>query len=362
MTKSILYLVSTLDKRINLPTTEEYYRALPFGHAAVLYRLEELGWGSRRLGFRDIWTPLAVARQMAKYRPAIVLTNSVIGLHPVIARRCFSRWRGPIVHTWDDFYEDIWRLTWGRTAGLFMRWFEKQIILRSDYIVTISRRKQAQAECWGKRAWYIPNGCDVPSFDPTKCPIHLDGKLKLVYCGDQGAYKRTEDIVSAMQRLPPEIKLYLIGHPNAELQRTAPPNVVFLGRLSENDKWSIMSQANVLVCTADTDCNAKFHEYLRMGKPILGHDGAANCLFQNGRNALLTRDYASAIMTLHRSPELRRTLAENAARDIPVYTWREIAAQYDRAFAEIEMLYWGVLDGRQESHGRNSVPRRGKNG
>jgi hypothetical protein len=76
-----------------------------------------------------------------------------------------------------------------------------------------------------------------------------------------------------------------------------------------------------------------------MRKPILGYDGIANCLFNNRVNALLTRDYPSAIMELHRSLELRRQLAANAARDISVYTWREIAEQYDGAFGEIVELY-----------------------
>ncbi|NQT93417.1 MAG: glycosyltransferase, partial [Lentisphaerae bacterium] len=262
-----------------------------------------------------------------------------IGLHPVIARSFLSRWRGPIVATWDDYHETIWRANYGRLAGLFMRWFERQIMVHSDYIITISRYNQQRAEAWGKKTWYIPNGCDTPEYDVEACETRLDGKLKLVYCGDQGKYKRTYEIVQAMSKVPKDIKLYLVGTPYEYLQPYASDNVIFLGRLPENDKWSIMSQADVLVCTADTDCNAKFHEYLRVGKPILGYDGIANHLFQNRRNALLTRNYPAAIMELCRSPELRAELAANAARDIPVYTWHEIAQQYDQAFAEIARLH-----------------------
>jgi len=276
-----------------------------------------------------------VARHLAAFNPAVVLTNSVIGLHPVIARRFFSRWHGPIVATWDDFYEIIWRLNYGRLAGLFMRWFERQIILRSDYIITISRYNQKRAESWGKKTWYIPNGCDVPELDQSACSIRLEGSMKLVYCGDQSAYKRTNDVVSAMTHVPPDIKLYLIGTPNPALTPYASSNVIFLGRLSENDKWAVINQADVCVCTADTDCNAKFHEYLRMRKPILGCDGIPNYLFENRVNALLTRDYPAAIMELAASPELRRTLTENAARDIPVCTWPEIAQQWNRALTTI---------------------------
>jgi glycosyltransferase involved in cell wall biosynthesis len=220
-----------------------------------------------------------------------------------------------------------------------MRWFEPRIVRGSDYIVTISHYKQERAEALGKKTWYIPNGCDVPEYDVEACKDKLQGELNLVYCGDQGKYKRTYEIVQAMSRVPKHIKLYLIGYANPELEKYASENVIFLGPKWGNDKWSILAQADVLVCTADTDCNTKFHEYLRMGKPILGYDGIANHLFLNRRNALLTRDYPAAIMELYRAPELRKELAANAARDIPVYSWREIAQQYDQAFAEIVESY-----------------------
>jgi hypothetical protein len=94
-----------------------------------------------------------------------------------------------------------------------------------------------------------------------------------------------------------------------------------------------MDQADVLVSTADQDCNAKLQEYLRFKKPILGYDGRMNLFFKNGENALLTRDYPNAILTLYNAPTLRTTLAENAARDIPVFNWSEIADQFAAFFA-----------------------------
>jgi glycosyltransferase involved in cell wall biosynthesis len=107
--------------------------------------------------------------------------------------------------------------------------------------------------------------------------------------------------------------------------------------------WSVMSQADVLVCTADQDCNAKFHEYLRMGKPILAYDGKPNWLFKNRVNAFLTRDYAEAIIELRDSPALRASLAANAARDIPLCTWKEIASMYDVALETVISMHQSRL-------------------
>ncbi len=121
----------------------------------------------------------------------------------------------------------------------------------------------------------------------------------------------------------------------AELDPYNSANCIYLGYLSKNDQLSVMAQADVLVVTADQDCNAKIQEYLRFGKPILGYDGRANLFFTNGQNALLTRDYPSAIRRLADDPDLRRRLVENAARDLPVHTWAEIAALFDACFRSV---------------------------
>lgn len=338
MSKRLLYVTSSFDADTQL-TAQAYKEKKPYGHAQVLYHLVNLGWTIRRLSFHDTKSLTGLARFLADYQATIVFTNGSTALAPVWARKLTRKWSGPVVCGWDDFYEDMWRTAFGRLPGIFMHWFEKRIVVGSDYIITISRYNQKRAESWGKKTWYIPNGCDIPQYDASACPIRLEGAMKMVYCGDQAAYKRTEDIVRAMSHVPSDIKLYLIGTPNPALTPFASPNVIFLGRLPENDKWSVMNQADVLVCTADTDCNAKFHEYLRMKKPILGYDGIPNYLFTNRRNALLTRDYPSAIMALFQSPALRISLTDNASQDIPVYTWREIAGQYHQAFSEIAKLH-----------------------
>ncbi|MEI6970043.1 MAG: glycosyltransferase [bacterium] len=341
MNKRLLYVSSSRNRGEYANTVEEYRKKTPWGHAQILYHLERVGWQIQRLAFHDSWNPFVLARVMERFSPDLIFTNGSTALLPVWVRRWFSKWRGPIVLGWDDFYDVIWDTNFGWLPGRFMQWFEPRIVRGSDYIVTISHHNRKRADGWGKKTWYIPNGCDHPEYDVNACKISVSGDLKLVYCGDQGLYKRTGDIVDAMAHVPAGIKLYMIGTPNPDLQRRASGNVVFLGRLPENDKWAVISQADVVVCTADTDCNAKFHEYLRMKKPILAYDGIPNCLFKNGVNALLTRDYPAAILKLRESPALRAALAANAERDIPVYEWKEISRQYEQAFRDIVALYNG---------------------
>jgi len=99
----------------------------------------------------------------------------------------------------------------------------------------------------------------------------------------------------------------------------------------------MMSQADAFVVTSNQDCNAKLQEYLRWQKPILAFDGEANNFFKNGHNALLAKDgnYAPLIRRLIDEPGLGEMLAKNAAAEIPVYSWAEIAQQFDAYFKTI---------------------------
>jgi hypothetical protein len=52
-------------------------------------------------------------------------------------------------------------------------------------------------------------------------------------------------------------------------------------------------------------------------------------------------DYAPLIERLAADPDLCRRISENAARDIPVYSWAEIAGQFDEYFTQV-VLRMGV--------------------
>jgi hypothetical protein len=328
-----LFVSSTPDPRFESLTTAEYFELKQFSIASIGYNLEKLGWQTKRIGRRSSLTPGRTARVIDAFQPHIVYTyGSLTALNPILAkRRC--KWRDyRVIHGWDDDYREIWRYNYGHAARMLAAWLERAIVRRSDGVVTLSRFNQARGLEWGVVSEYIPNGFDMQKCDRGNCEIRLEGDFKLVYTGDQAPMKRAEDICRAMRELPDNIKLYFTGGHYPYLDKYASSNCIFLGFLPKNDQLCVMEQADVLVCTADQDCNAKFHEYIRFGKPILGYDGRPNMLFSNGHNALLTRDYASAIKQLYGDPTLRARLAQNAAQDIPVLAWSEIASLFDRYF------------------------------
>lgn len=336
--KRLLIVTSDRSGTVDETTTaDRHFKIVPYSLGAIRYNLARLGWTTCYAPFALSSNPVKLASFIDDFRPDIIYTyGSTVALHPLFCRKVICRYKEfKVIHGWDDVYGEIWADVYGRIPGIFMAWVERLIIKNSDNVVTLSYYNQQRARSWGVESHYIPNGADIPQFDLSTCSIKLAGALNLVYTGDQAKWKRTEDICEAMRHVPKEIKLYLIGQHYAYLEKYASENCIFLGFVSKNDQYSVMSQSDVLVCTANQDCNAKLHEYLRFNKPILGYDGRANLLFKNGRNALLTRDYPSAILRLYQDSELRRFLAENAKKDIPVHTWLEIAGKFNDYFTAL---------------------------
>ncbi len=336
-TKRILLVCSERTDWFETASDLEHFTRHPYSVRAILYHLSLQGWQTGRAGWKTSSSLKSLARRIDEFKPSIIYTyGSTVALNPLLCRRFLCKWKAfKVIHGWDDVYGDIWGEIAGWPGRLLMNIVERQIVTRSDHVVTLSYFLQSRGKKWGVDCHYIPNGADKPVFDPSACAIRLEGDLKLVYTGDQAKWKRTAEICEAMRHVAKNIKLYLTGHPYPYLAPYASDNCIFLGYVSKNDQLCVMNQADVLVCTADQDCNAKLQEYLRFKKPILGYDGRMNLFFKNGVNALLTRNYAEAITTLYRQPNLRAALATNAERDIPVFTWSEIAAQFETFFSTL---------------------------
>lgn len=314
----------------------EHFAAAPYSIDAIGYNLERLGWTVAWLGWNDTRSPFRLAREIDAFRPDIVYTyGSTSAIWPIFLKRIVCKHRKFIVvHGWDDHYDRIWHDMFGWPGKILMSLVQKFIVKSSDSVVTLSYALQKLGRAWGVECAYIPNGADPVDPKSATGSIRLEGRFKLVYVGDKAKWKRTVDICRAMRELPCDIKLYLTGRDEDYLKPYFSGNCISLGWLSKEEQRAVMSQADAFVSTSDQDCNAKLQEYLRWQKPILALHGEPDNFFKDGENALLARDgdYAPLILRLASDPALCRRLAENAAREIPVYSWAEIAAQFDTYF------------------------------
>ena len=334
-----MYVSSTRRPWFEDQSAAVHFANAPYSIDAIGYNLEKLGWEVGWCGWRSSRSPFALARRIDEFKPSIVYTyGSTVALHPLFCRRFLCRHRAfKVVHGWDDHYGRIWGNMFGWPGKVLMDWMEKRIVKNSDAVVTLSYELQKIGRKWGVECKYIPNGADPVENLPRSGKIRLEGRFKIVYTGDKAKWKHTEDVCRAMKGLPEDVKLYLTGKDEDYLMRYASNNCVFLGWLSKEEQYGVMAQADAFVSTSDQDCNAKLQEYLRWKKPILAYDGEPNNFFRNGETALLAKDgeYAPLVMRLAGDPALCRQIAENAAREIPVYSWAEIAAQFDGYFGEV---------------------------
>lgn len=341
LNRRILYASSTRRSGFEDQDPASHYRDAPYSIEAIGFNLANLGWKVCWCGWNSTCNPFRLAKKIDEFKPDIVYSHgSLLSLHPLFCRRFLCRHRKfTIVHGWDDHYGRIWNNMFGWPGRVFMNWMEKRIVKNSDAVVTLSYELQKIGRRWGVECKYIPNGAEPIDMLSVKGGIKLSGRFNIVYSGDKARWKRTEDICRSMTRLPKEIKLYLTGRNETYLDKYASDNCVFLGWLSKEEQFNVMSQADAFVCTSDQDCNAKLQEYLRWKKPILAYDGEANNFFKNGETALLAKngDYAPLIEKLAGDPELCRRIAANAEREIPVYSWREIAEQFDEYFSELTL-------------------------
>ena len=331
--KRILYVSSTRRPWFESQSSEEHFRNAPYSIDAIGYNLEKLGWIVAWCGWKTSKSPRSLAKKIDEFKPDIIYTyGSTVALHPLLCRRFLCKHKAfKVVHGWDDHYGRIWGDLFGWPGKVLMNWMEKRIVKNSDAVVTLSYELQKIGRKWGVECKYIPNGAEPLEKLTVKGDIKLEGRFNIVYTGDKAKWKRTADICATMAKLPKDIKLYLTGQNEAYLSKYESDNCIFLGWLTKEEQYNVMSQADAFVCTSDQDCNAKLQEYLRWKKPILGFDGEANNFFKNGENAFLAKngDYAPLIEKLASNPALCQSLSENAARDIPVYSWAEIAQQFD---------------------------------
>lgn len=336
---SVLFFSSSrTDQDTATKSAQDHYRIAPYSIGAIQYNLEKLGWRTAYVTYKTTAHPIRASKYLDDFAPDVVYTyGALTALVPLFCRRWLCKRKDfRVVHGWDDVYSDIWRDCYGHIAESAMKVWQRQIICKSDHVVTLSHYLQQLGKSWGKDCHFIPNGADIPDLNnlPATAP-KLRGKFNIVYTGDQSYWKQAWMACDAMKSLPDDIHLYFTGRTAPCVKERLRSNCTSLGWLSKAEQLSVMSQADAFVVTADMDCNAKLQEYLRFKKPIVAYDGRANLFFTKGRNALLTKDFATAFRQLAEDPSLCQELAKHAAEDIYVHTWAEIASLFDTYFRGI---------------------------
>jgi glycosyltransferase involved in cell wall biosynthesis len=282
--------------------------------------------------------------QYLKFKPDVVISVHEEGPVPTIFKKLHLL-RAPHVHDWVDDYTDIN----GKEHGIaFIAFCEYYTVANADFIITPSVYRKERCDLWGKRAFYIPHGVES-DFD-AKPLKSLQGKVKVVYAGEQSERKGVGNLIAAAAGL--DCELYLIGRVNEAYSQRFRPNVHFLGQVDHTEIPGYLKAADILVMPADNDSTFKMFEYLKARAAILARRGKTGYVLTHLENAYLTDDLASGLRELMANPELRDRLREGTGR-MKIHTWNEVAGMWleclDQAINEYHSPEWHIRKRRPGS-------------
>ncbi|MDP2926492.1 MAG: glycosyltransferase [Nanoarchaeota archaeon] len=268
-----------------------------------------------------------------KFKPDLIITTWIPACFVPIFLKKIGLIKCPIIHRWEDYYEEM-MTNYPRLLTGFMERFSAK---NADYIITVLKTNEEKAKKMNKQVFLLPFGL-IAGLGKTK--INLDklktkrSNLKVIYSGTQEEWKRVDKIINAAKKV--DCDLFLIGDTNPKLKALAEgyKNIHFMGYLPSNELLSILKQGDILVNTANHDMCMKFIDYIAAGKVILAYDGRSNNFLKNRENAYLTKDFTEGLKELIKNKELRKKLGNNVKK-IKLYTHEEVADIHLKLYKKI---------------------------
>lgn len=221
----------------------------------------------------------------------------------------------------------------------------REISLGSDSLVFVSAalrdRFLALAPESASKAHVIAMGVDRPTtFDRAHARRELGcSELTLLVMSRLVPIKGVDRAIEAVSGLP-GIRLVIAGAgpERTRLERSAPPNVHFMGQLAGLEKATWLAAADALIAPSITLASGRTEgaptaviEAMAAGLPIIAHPvGGLPELIMHERSGLLSsscdvRDLRSAILRFAEDPNLASRLRRNAEEEGMKRTWDFVA-------------------------------------
>jgi len=229
----------------------------------------------------------------------------------------------------------------------------KRIFARADVITAISRYLAEWAQKMGTRApiYIVPNGVDVGRFVNNELRITKANKT-IITTSRLVEKNGVGDLIKAMQYLPEEVKLVIVG--TGELERQLKKEtrnlklearVTFAGSVSHSEIPKYLQSADVFVRPSLSEgLGISFLEAMAAGVPVVATPvGGIPDFLENGKTGLFCevnnpQSIAMQVRLLLGNDEFRKILVANAARLVRErYNWEGIAKAMREVFIQVQI-------------------------
>lgn len=281
-------LLTTISHPPSMP--EVFHRARP----SILQRIPG---ARRRHGWLLPLMPLAWRMRRPIDDVDVVISSSHAASRAVRVRRGIphiSYTYTPMRYAWEFELEKERFPTWslpvaGPLMAMFRRWDRRKAAGVAG-IIAISEDIRARiGRCYGRDAKVIHPPVNTEFFTPGD-----EGSRgqHFLFAGRMVAYKRPDLVIEAFRELP-HLTLRMVGTGPMldELRRAAPPNVEFLGSISDELLREEYRSARAMIFCAHEDFGIVMVESLACGTPVIAlRRGGAMDIVDHGRTGWLIAD------------------------------------------------------------------------
>jgi glycosyltransferase involved in cell wall biosynthesis len=186
-----------------------------------------------------------------------------------------------------------WLRTWDRLAAE-----------RVDVFIANSETvKKRIKKYYGKESIVLYPPVDVEKFRVSTSPE----KKYFLAGGRLVGYKRFDIIVDAFTKLGKPLIIFGTGPAEKELQKRAGKNITFVGRVSDEERARLFSEAIAFINPQEEDFGITAVESMASGRPVIayGKGGASETIHEGVTGILFHEQSAEELMNtvLHFSPE-----------------------------------------------------------
>lgn len=241
---------------------ESFLTHVPFVRRSYKWLLPLMPYATERHNLHDFDVVLSATSAFAKG----VLTRPET-LH-------ISYCHTPTRYLWSDTHQYISDLKYNRLIKLLlppliykMRLWDKMSVDRVDHFIANSRTVQQRIEKYYRRH------SDVLFPPVTMPPYESDVEVGdyFVSGGRMVPYKRYDLLIDVFNRLGTPLKLFGSGPMLESLKKRAKPNIEFVGRISEQEKWELLSKARAFLHPQVEDLGITPIESMAVGRPVIAY-------------------------------------------------------------------------------------------